>query len=118
MGVRYVKCLKIRIMYHRLSNPLKTNSFFLFGARGTGKSTLISTLFSSNEAVFIDLLENEMYSRLQANPDELSSIIEGERKKWCIIDEVQKVPELLDVVHSQIEKKRVKFALTGSSARK
>ncbi len=105
-------------MYHRLSNPLKTNSFFLFGARGTGKSTLLSHLFDNKEALYIDLLDPDYLIPLQANPAELNSILAANKKPWCIIDEVQKVPELLDVIHSQIEKKKIKFALTGSSARK
>lgn len=105
-------------MYPRLINPLKSNSFFLFGARGTGKSTLLSKLFNSEEALYLDLLDNEMVSRLMANPEELSRMLEESTKPWCIIDEVQKVPDLLNVAHRFIEKKKIKFALTGSSARK
>src|SRR5690606_17584144 len=51
-------------------------------------------------------------------PGALNDILSSSSKPWCIIDEVQKVPALLDIVHSQIEKKKIKFALTGSSARK
>jgi predicted AAA+ superfamily ATPase len=105
-------------MYHRLLKPLKTNSFFLFGARGTGKSTLLSELFSPDETLVIDLLKPEMLAPLQANPGELSRILAQSRKPWCIIDEIQKLPQLLDIVHSHIESGGLKFALTGSSARK
>lgn len=105
-------------MYPRLANPLKTNSFFLFGARGTGKSTLLSQLFSEDEALVIDLLRPEFFATLQGNPGELTKILAVSNKPWCLIDEIQKVPQLLDIVHSQIESRGVKFALTGSSARK
>lgn len=105
-------------MYPRLLKPLTNNSFFLFGARSTGKSTLLSQLFRQEEAILIDLLQPEYLAPLQANPAELDRFIAGAQKEWCIIDEVQKVPELLNVVHSYIEKKKIKFALTGSSARK
>jgi predicted AAA+ superfamily ATPase len=105
-------------MYPRLVNPLKSNSFFLFGARGTGKSTLLSRIFNPEEVLFIDLLEPDLLATLQAKPAELNNILSLNNKPWCLIDEVQKIPELLDVVHAQIEKKKVKFALTSSSARK
>lgn len=105
-------------MYPRLLNPLLSNSFFLFGARGTGKSTLLEKTFTQDEALVIDLLKPEFLALLQANPGELERILAGSNKPWCVIDEVQKIPALLDIVHSQIESKGVKFALTGSSARK
>ncbi len=91
----------------RLLNILKTNSFFLFGARGTGKTTLISQLFPPDQAILIDLLDNEVFSRLLTNPQELSAMLSAERRPWCIIDEVQKIPAILDVVHSEIEKKKI-----------
>jgi predicted AAA+ superfamily ATPase len=106
------------MIYTRQLNIRKTNSFFLFGARGTGKSTLIGGLFSPDEAIVLDLLDQELFGRLVMKPSELSDILDGVQKKWCVIDEVQKIPELLDVVHQQIEKKKIKFVLTGSSARK
>lgn len=90
----------------------------MFGARGTGKSTLLDTIFSQDEVLLIDLLKPEYLAPLQARPQELEKILSASKKPWCIIDEVQKVPELLDVVHQYIEKTDIKFALTGSSARK
>ena len=105
-------------MVARLANPLKTNSFFLFGARGTGKTTLLQETFSAEEAFFVNLLESEICAQLQSRPDSLEALIQKHNLKWCIIDEVQKVPELLDVVHRLIEERGQKFALTGSSARK
>ncbi len=105
-------------MFARQLNILKSNSFFLFGARGTGKTSLLDVEFSPQNSFRIDLLENHIYARLQSNPDELKEIVRKENKEWCLIDEVQKVPALLDVVHLLIEKNKQKFALTGSSARK
>jgi len=75
-------------------------------------------LFNAHEAQTIDLLDNEMFARLQSNPQELERMVANHNKEWCIIDEVQKVPAILDTVHALIEGKKIKFALTGSSARK
>lgn len=107
-------------MIHRICNPSKSNSFFLFGARGTGKTTLLKQLFSESEALFIDLLDLELSDRLMAYPGELSSLLDAQvgKKKWVIIDEIQKNPKLLDTVHQAISQNKFKFALTGSSARK
>lgn len=109
-------------MYERYCNPLKTRSFFLFGARGTGKTTLLRSMFSIDECHWIDLLDQDLFSRLAKRPMELATILGGiaqnKKIKWIVIDEIQKIPELLDIVHQEIEKKRFYFALTGSSARK
>lgn len=106
-------------MLHRKVNILKSNSFFLFGARGTGKSTLIKKEFLGGNSIYINLLKFSELSRLQSDPDELERRIQA-NTDWVIIDEIQKAPALLDVVHGLIEKEdiNVKFALTGSSARK
>lgn len=97
-------------------------SFFVFGARGTGKSTVLGSLFphAQGEAFYIDLLRDDDYVRYATNPGILGQIIEGLPKsiQWIIIDEVQKVPKLLDEVHRQIFLQRARFALSGSSARK
>ena len=95
------------------------HSFFLFGPRGTGKSTLIENTFRKNSYVF-DLLDPELEDRLAKRPEELKQIVEAMQSKikFFVIDEVQKVPKLLDVVHSLIEKTKKIFILTGSSARK
>ena len=105
-------------MFRRGLNILKSNNFFLFGARGTGKTTLLETEFKAESSLRIDLLESDTFARLQAKPELLREIIDKANKEWCIIDEVQKIPELLDLVHLLIEKKKLKFGLTGSSARK
>src|SRR3989344_2158399 len=99
-------------MYARLIQPPKDKSFFLFGPRGTGKSLWVRTTFP--EALYLDLLESELYISLSANPQRLSSLIPKGHKDWIILDEVQKIPALLDEVHRLIEKERFKFILTGS----
>ncbi len=103
-------------------------SFFLFGARGVGKSTILREKFK--KAKMLDLLDPSLYRQLTANPELLSEIISGNPEVgiW-IIDEIQRIPELLPVVHQWIEKQwqesphgsepnRRQFVLTGSSARK
>ena len=108
-------------MFHRLIKPLKSNSFFLFGPRGAGKTTFLRHFFDPDTTLWIDLLDPIEEDRLSLHPESLSEQIEammGE-KEWVVLDEVQKVPRLLDVVHQRIEGGgNIKFALTGSSARK
>ncbi len=103
-------------MYSRIITPPKDKSFFLFGPRGTGKTTWVKTAFP--KAIFIDLLESEVYNDLLANPQRLEKFIPKDFKNWIIIDEVQRVPELLNEIHRLIEKNHCRFVLTGSSARK
>ncbi len=99
-----------------------TNSFFLFGARGTGKSTLLENIFHFDQNLYINLLdaiEEDVFSR---NPNQLIAVVEAlpETVHYVIIDEIQKIPKLLDIVHLLIESKKSSkiFILTGSSARK
>jgi predicted AAA+ superfamily ATPase len=96
-----------------LPNLLKKKSFFLFGPRGTGKTTLIRNTLA--DAFLIDLLEIRTYREYLKNP---SIIAEQKLKPIVVIDEVQKLPEILDEVHRLIETQRLTFLLTGSSARK
>jgi predicted AAA+ superfamily ATPase len=109
-------------MFNRLLHPSLTRSFFLFGPRSTGKSTLLKTLLPESEALWIDLLNPDLERELSQSPSKLIAILDHEfqhgKRKWVVIDEVQKVPELLSVVHQFIQKKKFLFALTGSSARK
>ena len=108
-------------MVNRIIKPLKTNSFFLFGARGTGKSTFLRDYFPRNESIlWIDLLNPEQEDRYARNPLELAANLDVApgKIKWVVLDEIQKVPKLLDVVHSKIESSGTRFAMTGSSARK
>lgn len=103
-------------MYSRLIQPPKNKSFFLFGPRGTGKTTWVKTAFP--KAIYLDLLEAELFNDLLANPQRLENLIPEKFKNWIIIDEVQRIPELLNEVHRLIEKYKYKFILTGSNARK
>ena len=104
---------------HRISRLLHVPdySFFLFGPRGVGKTTYLREVRPT--AIFFDLLESSLYLELSQNPGRLEAMIgtcpEG---SWVVIDEIQKIPALLDEVHRLIENKGWKFALCGSSARK
>ena len=101
-----------------LPNLLSRKSFFLFGPRATGKSTLIKQQLSASATV-IDLLDSRLYLRLLNSPHDLESIIHSDNKNGIVvIDEIQRVPELLNEVHRLIENKKLTFLLTGSSARK
>lgn len=100
----------------RLLTP-SIQSYFLFGPRGTGKSTWLQAFYP--EALRIDLLKLDILRQYQAYPERLEEAVRAAKTKTIIIDEVQKLPELLNVVHSLIEEKQGRqFILTGSSARK
>lgn len=101
-----------------LNNLLKKKSFFLFGPRATGKSSLINHQFGPNVPVY-NLLKSDLFLRLSSNPSELEKMIASQGyPQEVVIDEVQKVPMLLNEVHNMIESKKIRFLLTGSSARK
>lgn len=104
-------------MYPRLLQlPLaKQKSFFLFGPRGVGKTRWVKTTVPNG--LYIDLLRSTVFNRLLAEPERLAEMIPPDFPDWIIIDEVQKIPQLLDEVHRQIEHEGRKFILTGSSAR-
>ena len=93
-------------------------SFFLFGPRGTGKSTLVKARFK--DALYFDLLKPEIFQTFSAHPGTLRErLLASPDKTIVVIDEIQKVPALLSLIHSMIEEKRGwQFILTGSSARK
>ncbi|MDE0519007.1 MAG: AAA family ATPase [Bdellovibrionales bacterium] len=111
-------------MIPRLIKCSKTKSFFLFGGRATGKSSYLqkqwSQSFKKDELLWIDLLEPEKEREFNLRPSQLAEQIEALKKKpkFIVIDEIQKAPKLLDVAHQLIQKKNIKFALTGSSIRK
>ncbi len=98
--------------------PLPGKSFFVFGPRGVGKSTWLRQVLPPNTPTF-DLLRAEVFLELSLEPSLLEARI-GRRPagSWVCIDEVQKAPALLDEVHRLIEDRRLRFALSGSSARK
>ncbi|MDH4467790.1 MAG: AAA family ATPase [Bacteriovoracaceae bacterium] len=76
-------------MIHRLCNPLKSPSFFLFGARGTGKSTLLKSLFTNKNVLYLDLLDGEIFDRLLLNNRWLERQLEQQKYDWVIIDEIE-----------------------------
>ena len=94
------------------------SSFFLFGPRGTGKSTW--ACYNISDSININLLEPAVYRSYLAHPERLRDVVMAKRKKKIVfIDEIQKVPDLLDQIHSIIEEqKRIKFVVTGSNTRK
>lgn len=100
---------------------LEKKSFFLLGPRATGKSFLVKQQLA-NQAIVFDFLQSELYLRLSAHPWELESLIDATLEKhpakFIVLDEIQKVPLLLDEVHRLIESRHLRFLLTGSSARK
>lgn len=100
-----------------LTELVSKKSFFLFGPRATGKSTLIRRQLKDSATV-IDLLDSRNYLRLSAAPHELEAMVAAHDRTLVVIDEVQRVPELLNEVHRLIENRKLRFLLTGSSARK
>ena len=92
-------------------------SFFLLGPRGTGKSTWLDT--HATQSITLDLLNPEIHRRFLARPELLTAWLEANwNGQTVVIDEIQRVPELLSVVHQWIENQKMRFILTGSSARK
>jgi uncharacterized protein len=109
-------------MVSRLVKLPKNNSFFLFGARGVGKTSLIKSQFSpGQEVLFIDLLNEDLFEKYSLSPQILKSEIDALETKpnWIVLDEVQRVPKLLNIAHQLIESSdKIKFVLSGSSSRR
>ncbi len=108
-------------MFRRFVRFSPKHSFFLFGPRGTGKSTLLKERFLPGQCLWLDLLDSSVEDRFSRSPGELYAIVKALPKEvvYVVVDEIQKVPKLLDEVHRLIEEKVDKvFILTGSSARK
>ena len=102
-----------------LQLPL-SRSFFLFGARNTGKSTLLKYRLRDENCLWLDLLDPSLEERYSRDPVSFKQevlALEGDQK-YIIIDEIQKLPKLLDLVHQLIESTDKIFIMTGSSARK
>jgi len=92
-------------------------SFFLFGPRGVGKTTWLRHAFT--EAAFFDLLDPSLSLELSQKPGNLEAMVgKMPEDSWVVIDEIQKIPDLLDEVHRLMETRGWRFALCGSSARK
>lgn len=108
-------------MLKRILELPKDYSFFLFGARGTGKSTLLTAIFEPQKTLFINLLNPREEIRFLKSPEELRQVVLAvdSEVKHIVVDEIQKVPKLLDVVHLLLEtdKSDKQFILTGSSAK-
>ncbi|MEM1243590.1 MAG: ATP-binding protein [Pseudomonadota bacterium] len=100
-----------------LQRPLSfRKSFFLFGPRGSGKMQWLKSNLPN--ALYFDLLKAKWRNLFLADPEELAKLIPQGFDDWIVLDEVQKVPSILDEVHRLIETYKYKFILTGSSARK
>ncbi len=97
-------------------SPLPGRSAFLWGPRKTGKTTLLRQQYP--EALWIDLLDYDLFLSLSQRPTRLGRILEAQHSEIVVIDEVQKIPQLLDEVHRLMEHKGYRFILSGSSARK
>ena len=107
-------------MIDRIAQFSDKSSFFLLGARGTGKTSLLKERYPQTDTWYIDLLHPELVRKYLLQPSILIQELEARKPlpEWIIIDEVQKVPALLDVIHQRIESHKQKFILSGSSARK
>ena len=108
-------------MFKRKFVPHSSKSFFLFGPRQTGKSTYVKSILGSKD-LYIDLLPQRNFLRYAKNPGQFRGEILAHQKKHhifaCVVDEIQKLPSLLDEVHELIESTPIRFILTGSSSRK
>lgn len=105
-------------MYKRslhLPKPVQ-RSFFLWGPRQTGKTSLLEKIYPKDP--MISLLMNDELMTFKSRPEQLRERVRALKSKFIIIDEVQKVPELLNEIHYMIEKDKINFGLCGSSARK
>jgi predicted AAA+ superfamily ATPase len=103
--------------YKRSFQAPQKESFFLFGPRGVGKTTWLKEAYPN--ALWVDLLNPKEEREFSMRPELLMERLEASPSDVVVLDEIQKVPKLLDVVHLLIEsKKNIQFVLTGSSSRK
>ena len=104
------------MIYTRLTR-VREQSFFLLGMRGVGKSTWARQALP--DALRLDLLDEALFADLLADPSLFRQLLAGAGPgEWVVVDEVQRIPSLLNEVHRMIEERGVRFALLGSSARK
>lgn len=110
----------VKIQFKRILIPENINTFFLWGPRKSGKSTLLKKLFSKN--AYYDFLDTDQFFRFQKRPamlrEEILSLSPKQLEIPIVIDEVQKIPAILDEVQLMIENHHLNFILCGSSARK
>jgi len=108
-----------RLIEGRLALALKDNvSFFLLGPRQTGKTTTLTEIFRPLDHIAFNLMETKGRLKYEREPSLLSQEIAASGKKYVFIDEIQKVPVVLDDIQVLMDRERIMFALTGSSARK
>ncbi len=107
-------------MFRRLLQTTRNHSFFLFGARGTGKTTYIKDSFDPGASLYIDLLDPEIEDAYRRTPQRFEHQVRAlpDAIEWVLIDEVQRAPRLLDIVHRLMTSTPKRFVLTGSSSRK
>ena len=105
-------------MIGRLLKPLKQKSFFLFGARGTGKSTLLGELYRDASPLCFDLLDPVLLDDLRLDRERFKRIINAPENKGrlVVIDEAQRLPDLLNYVHQSIFSERNYSAQTAQIA--
>ncbi len=104
------------MIYQRITR-LPSRSFFLFGVRGVGKSSWARITLP--DALRLDLLDEVLFHDLLADPSLFRELVStAAQGDWVVIDEVQRIPSLLNEVHRLIEERDLRFALLGSSARK
>lgn len=110
----------ITVLKRSFHPPLR-HSFFLFGPRQTGKSTLLKSVFSPEQTLYYDLLRTEEYLRLSENPSLFrEEVLSRDQKiKYVVVDEIQRIPHLLNEIHFILEGEGAPyFCLSGSSTRK
>ena len=107
-------------MFLRLLQTTRRQSFFLFGARGTGKTTWMRDPFDPDASLYLDLLDPEVEDLYRRTLGRLEQRVRAlpDSVEWTLIDEVQRAPRLLDAAHRLIESTGKRFVLTGLSARK
>jgi predicted AAA+ superfamily ATPase len=106
-------------MYLSRKQTFKGNegqSFFFWGPRQTGKSTLLTNIYP--DALWFDLLKHDLYQRLLSNPEYMRETVTAQQKTCVVVDEIQRIPALLNEIHWLIVNHGIQFILSGSSPRK